>query len=53
MTKKEQQVPAEPVKSLWDFPTEGITVEASSYEEALVLLQQSKQPIPTNNNETL
>lgn len=52
MTKKEQLEPVEPVKSLWDFPTEGITVEASSYEEAMALLQQSKQPLPTNN-ETL
>lgn len=49
MTKKEQSAPAEPAKSLWDFPTEGITVEAANIEEAMALLQQAKQPQPTNN----
>ena len=42
MTKKEST--AEAVMSLWDFPTEGVTIEAESYEAAVAKLEKLKSP---------
>ena len=39
MSKKEASAQA---RSLWDFPTEGIAVEAESYEDALAQLERIK-----------
>lgn len=43
MSKKES---ASHAKSRWDFPTEGVSVEAESYEDALAQLEKIKSSTP-------